>query len=251
MVIQSFHHYFPCSHQVRHATVFLINGRANVLSLYKKDDETDKSNYRPISLLCVPGKLMETCVASTITTHLTEHDLSHNHQWAYKKGHSTELLLVKMTENWRRALDNNLVVGVVFVDFRKAFDSISHPVLLRKLQELGISGDLWCWVKNYLSNRHQVTVINGCMSESMPVKFGVPQGSVLGPILFSLFCNDLPDINNSDDGEIYMYADDTTLYAFAPTQDLVAEILNKILSKLYLWCCHNQLTPHPDKKLSI
>ena len=208
--------------------------RANVSSLYKKDDETDKSNYRPISLLCVPCKLMETCVASTITTHLTEHDLSHNHQWAYKKGHSTELLLVKMTENWRRALDNNLVVGVVFVDFRKAFDSISHPVLLRKLQELGISGDLWCWVKNYLSNRHQVTVINGCMSESMPVKFGVPQGSVLGPILFSLFCNDLPDINNSDDGEIYMYADDTTLYAFAPTQDLVAEILNKILSKLYL-----------------
>ena len=91
--------------------------RANVSSLYKKDDETDKSNYRPISLLCVPGKLMETCVASTITTHLTEHDLSHNHQWAYKKGHSTELLLVKMTENWRRALDNNLVVGVVFVIF--------------------------------------------------------------------------------------------------------------------------------------
>jgi hypothetical protein len=81
----------------------------------------------------------------------------------------------------------------------------------------------------------------------MPVKFGVPQGSVLGRILFSLFCNDLPDINNSDDGEIYMYADDTALYAFAPTQDLVAEILNNILSKLYLWCCHNQLTPHPDK----
>jgi hypothetical protein len=77
MVIQSFHHYFPCSHQVRHATVFLINGRANVLSLYKKDDETDKSNYRPISLLCVPGKLMETCVASTITTHLTEHANGH------------------------------------------------------------------------------------------------------------------------------------------------------------------------------
>jgi hypothetical protein len=91
---------------------------AIVSSLYKKDDETEKSNYRPISLLCVPGILMETCVSKTITTQLADHELSHTHQWAYKKGHSTELLLVKMTDDWRRALDNNLVVGVVFVDFR-------------------------------------------------------------------------------------------------------------------------------------
>ena len=220
---------------------------ANVLSLYKKDDETEKGNYRPISLLCVPGKLLETCVSSTITNHLTDHHLSHPHQWAYKKGHSTELLLVKMTEEWRRALDNNLVVGVVFVDFRKAFDSISHPVLLRKLQELGVSGNLWSWIKNYLSNRHQVTVINGHTSRSLPVKFGVPQGSVLGPILFSLFCNDLPDINDSKEGKIFMYADDTTLYAIAPNHDLVAIILNKMLEKLFKWCCQNRLTPHPDK----
>ena len=156
-------------------------------------------------------------------------------------------LLVKMTEEWRRALDNNLVVGVVFVDFRKAFDSISHPVLLRKLQELGVSGNLWSWIKNYLSNCHQVTVINGHTSKSLPVKFGVPQGSVLGPILFSLFCNDLPDINDSKEGKIFMYADDTTLYAIAPNHDLVAISLNKMLEKLFKWCSQNRLTPHPDK----
>ena len=212
---------------------------ANVSSLFKSGDETDKLNYRPISLLCIPGKLMETAVASTVTTHVTDHDLGNIHQWAYKKGHSTELLLVKMTEDWRRALDN-LVVGIVFVDFLKAFDSISHHILLQKLQGLGIAGDLWCWIKDYLSNRSQVTIVNGCSSASMPVKFGVPQ-------LFSLFCNDLPDTVNEGDGEIHMYADDTTLYVIAYTRDIVATTLNNILSQLYDWCCRNSLNPQPGK----
>ena len=99
---------------------------ANVSALYKKDDVTDKQNYRPISLLSIPGKLMETAVSRTITTHLSDHNLGNSHQWAYKKGHSTELLQVKMVEDWRCALDKNLIVGIVFVDFRKAFDSIPH-----------------------------------------------------------------------------------------------------------------------------
>ena len=101
---------------------------ANVSSLYKSGDETDKHNYRPISLLCVPGKLMKSCVGSIITTHIANHDLSSSNQWAYRKGYSTEL---QMTEDWRRALDKNLVIGIVFVDFRKAFDSMSHSLLLQ------------------------------------------------------------------------------------------------------------------------
>ena len=86
--------------------------------------------------------MMESCVASTINNHLDEHNLSTNRQWAYKKGHSTELLLVKMTEDWRKALDKKQVLGVVFIDFKKAFDSVSHALLLEKLQNLGIAGDL-------------------------------------------------------------------------------------------------------------
>ena len=198
---------------------------ATVSPLYKKDDETDKHNYRPISLLCVPGKLMESSVASIVTTRVKDHDLISSQQWAYRKSHSTELLLVKMTEAWRHALDRKLVVGVVFVDFRKAFDSISHPVLLHKLQGLGIAGDIWLWIKDYLTNRSQMTIVNGCASEAMPVRFGVPQGSVLDPTLFSLFCNDLPDIADDGEGEICMYADDTTIYAAAPTPDRVAVYL--------------------------
>ena len=136
-------------------------------ALFKKDNETDKQNYRPISLLCVLGKLMETQVTFTITDHVEYHNLGNKHQWAYKKGHSTQLLLAKMTEDWRSAMDRKLVVGVVFIDFRKAFDSVPHNILLRKLQDLGIADDRWCWLRDYLTDPHQATVVNCCRSESM------------------------------------------------------------------------------------
>ena len=147
---------------------------ANISALYKSDHETDKNNYKPISLLSMPGKLMESVVASTITTHVTGQGLGNPHQWEYKKGYSTELLLVKITDDWRRTLDMKYVVGVIFVDFCKAFDAIPHSILLRKLQGLGVAGDLWCWIRDYLSGRTQVTTINGCQSQAMPVTFGVP-----------------------------------------------------------------------------
>ena len=92
-----------------------------------------------------------------------------------------------------------------------------------------------------------MTIVNGCKSQSMPVRFGIPQGSVLGPTLVSLFCNDLPDVVDDGVGKIHMYADDTTLYVAARTPDEVAITLNKILVKLYDWCCRNGLFPHPGK----
>ena len=98
------------------------------------------------------------------------------------------------------------VLGVIFLDFRKAFDAIPHSILLQK--RLGVAGDLLCWIRDYLSGGTQVT-INGCQSQTMPVSFGVPQGSVLGPTLFSLSCNDNP--------QLHMYAVDTTVYLLAPT----------------------------------
>ena len=219
---------------------------AKISALYKSDDETDKHNYRPISLLSVPGKLMESVLASTITTHVTGQGLGNPHQRAYKKGHSTELLQVKVT---RRALNKKYVVGVIFVDFRKAFDAISYSILLRKLQSLGVAGDLWCWITDYLSGRTQVTTINGCQSQAMPVTFGVPQGSVLGPTLFFLVCNDLLDITEGIDGnpQLHMDADDTTVYVSAPTFDLVASKLNEVPARLYTWYCETCLTPHPTK----
>jgi hypothetical protein len=133
------------------------------------------------------------------------------------------------------------------VDFRKSFDSISHSLLLQKLQGLGIAGDLWSWIEDYPSGRTQVTILNGSRSSPQPVKFGVPQGSVLGPTLFALFCNDLPNVIDDSEGELHMYADDTTIYVVAPSPDIVANMLNSVLGKLYHWCGRNLLTPHPGK----
>ena len=181
------------SMSAEHNSVATSSKTANVSAHFKKDDETDKQIYRPISLLCVPGKLMEHAVATLIATHIAEHNLGHPHQWAYKKCHSTELLLTKMIEDSKRALDNNLVVGIALVDFRKAFDFFPHHVLVEKLQ--GVAGNLLCWMKNLLAECTQVTVENGIKSETLPVKFGVPQESVWGHTLFSLLCSNLPDIS--------------------------------------------------------
>ena len=100
---------------------------------------------------------------------------------------------------------------------------------------------------HYLADRSQATVVNSFQSETLPVKFGVPQGSVLGPTLFSLFCNDLPHIVQDCDGEIHMYPDDTTIYAAASSPDMVAVVLNVILQKLYDWCFFKRFISHPDK----
>ena len=157
-------------------------------SRVKKDDETDIGNYRPISLLSVPSKILETIVADSIIHHaFIENKLITEKQWACRRGYSTELLLVHMTEIWRSAIDSNKVVGIVLVDFQKAFDCVSHCVLLRKLEkDFGINGVLLDWLRSYLENRKQYTVLNGIASDLNTVKSGIPQGSVLGPTLFSL-----------------------------------------------------------------
>ena len=219
---------------------------ARMTSVYKKGDKTDKENYRPLSNLCLLSKVMETLVSDTIKKHVMEdHNMITEKQWAYRKGYSTELLLIQLTEKWKTELEKGNFVAAAFIDFRKAFDSIPHYALLKKLQAFGITGDLYHWIENYLNNRKQYTQINGKTSNQADVTFGVPQGSVLGPLLFSLFTSDLP--NKVGAGDTYLYADDTTLYCIAKTADRAVNLLNRALNELYEWSITARLTIHPKK----
>ena len=152
-----------------------------------------------------------------------------------------------MIEDWKHALDKNLVVYIVFVDFRKAFNSISRHALSKKFQAVGVAGHLCCWIKDSLADPFQGTVAIGFQSETLPVKFDAPQGSVLGPTLFSLFCNDQPEIVEDCDGKIHIYADDNTNYVAASSPDMVAFVMNVLFQKLNGWWCLNYLISHPGK----
>ena len=218
---------------------------ARVSAAFKKGREEDRTCYRPLSMLSIPSKLMESCVASNITNHVVTQNLLDDKQWAYRKGKSTEQLLIHLTERWREAVERKLFVGILFVDFTKAFDTVSHNILLQKLNDLGIRGDIWLWLKNYLTERRQFVRINGCDSDTHIITHGVPQGSVLEPKLFSLFTKDLPKSLHS--AETYLYADDTTIYCIEETIDLLTNTPNNVLAELQEWCDRNLLLPHPEK----
>ena len=129
---------------------------------------------------------------------------------------------------------------MAFIDFKKAFDSVNHEILISKLQQnFGICDPFLTWLKSYLYDRRQFTVVNGTKSEFLPVDY------VLGPTLFTLFTNDLPSAVKS--GELFMYADDTTVYSIGENVDQAVAQLNKALEELYTWCLNNRLTPHPVK----
>ena len=139
---------------------------ARVSAALKKGREEDRTCYRPLSMLSIPSKLMESCVASNITNHVVTQNLLDNRKWAYRRGKSTEQLLIHLTERWREAAERKLFVGIMFVDFTTAFDTVSHNILQQKLNHLGIRRDIWLWLKNYFKERRQFVRINGCDSDT-------------------------------------------------------------------------------------
>lgn len=165
------------------------------------------SNYRPISLLCVMSKVLETVIYGKIIDFIRP-SLTSN-QYGFLSNRSSTVQLLSCYSEIIGAMDSKLPVDVLYLDLRKAFDSVSHNELLFKLWHVGITGHLWLWFKAYLMGRHHYVYYEGCVSSSLPVLSGVPQGSVLGPLLFLIYVNDIPtSVNYSS---VYLFADDTKL----------------------------------------
>ena len=186
--------------------------QSNIVPIPKGGDKSDATNYRPISLLPVLSKLLERHVADQLMQHLMVTQPSFASQWGFQCGKSTVTATLETTHNWFEMLEYGNEVGAVFFDFQKAFDSVPHRALIRKLEDLQVDYVLVKWIHSYLSGRKQQVVVNGSTSYAVPVLSGVPQGSVLGPLLFLLYIDGITNVTLSPNSHLTLYADDMLLY---------------------------------------
>ena len=224
---------------------------SSVVPVHKKDDKTSAKNYRPVSLLPVLSKVLESIVAARVTEHLDKHRLLCTRQYGFRPGRSAADLHLLLTSEWSAALDAEKATAVVALDIEGAFDRVWHAGLLAKLRGAGVDGPLLQLFSDYLRERHLKVLVDGQESRVQPVRAGVPQGSCLGPLLWNVYVNDLLHLIPS----MRAYADDLTLsHAFSPGEETAsAQHMNATLSRIASWGSKWQVrfAPHKTQMLTV
>ena len=217
---------------------------AKIIPLHKGGD-LSTNNFRPIAILPVVSKIIEKAVHKHLYGYLSENLLINENQSGFRPFHSTETCLINMVNDWTSSMNSGEMIGVAFIDLRKAFDTVSHDILLSKLDNLGVSSSALRWFKSYLTGRTQKVYFKDALSSSRPVLTGVPQGSILGPLFFIIFINSLSEVVCH--GRVSMYADDTTLSVSGKDPKEISSKLTADLASIMNWLTVNKLFLNTDK----
>jgi hypothetical protein len=213
---------------------------ARVIPLFKNGKRNLSGNYRPISVLPAISKIMERILYTQLYEYLSANNILSEHQFGFRKFHPTATALLDCTNDWYINMDRKLFNLVVFVDLKKAFDTVDHEILLQKLKLIGITGSAFLLLKSYLTGRTQRCEVNGSISGEKDVKCGVPQGSILGPLFFLLYINDLPACLSKTKPRLF--ADDTNITAAGKCLSDLEDAVNSDLEMLRKWLRANKLS---------
>ena len=211
-------------------------------------NKEEMKNYRPVSNIPVISKLIEKVVSQRIQTHISQHHLGSTFQSAYKKSHSTETALLRVQNDILRLIDNRSPVLLILLDLSAAFDTIDHDILLSRLcHKFGFTGNALAWLRSYLTERTQTVLIEGTAGKATSLQFGVPQGSVLGPLLFTLYTTPLADIATRHGVCFHLYADDTQLYIPVRDSNEATSTATACVEEMSAWMSANKLKLNSDK----
>ena len=218
--------------------------------IFKKGKKTDPSNYRPISLLPLISKVLERVIHDQTNAFLKGNNLLYNYQSGFRTNHSTNLCLSFLTDKILKGFDEGLLTGMILIDLQKAFDTINHEILFKKLKAMGFSEGCITWFQSYLSERIFFISIENLLSDYGRISCGVPQGSILGPLLFLIYVNDMPQAVNSN---LLLYADDSCLMFQHKDVEEIEKVLNNDFENICDWFVDNKLSIHfgEDKTKSI
>ena len=221
---------------------------ARVTPVFKGGDRDELTNYRPISVLPLVSKLLERAVNEQLSTFLNRNELLVTEQSGFRPHHSTQTVVLDVTDHILNNIDNGKVTGAILLDLKKAFDTVDHEILLSKLYYNGVEELELKWFKSYLSGRKQATKIDGTTSDFANLSVGVPQGSILGPLLFIIFINSLPScLASKPETKVSMYADDTMIMFDGTTPDTIESDMVNGLNQVTKWLVNHKLTFNVSK----